>query len=222
MTGLFIMDVSGSTSHDNMVTVSRLLVTLEENIKNWTSDFKSYINYRMGDELFFICESPSTTLVLAYYIKLVWPLFNQPVKFGIAVGDIEFPNQHIEQWNDPLIKSARIALNDIKSNDAVDFKLVGSDEDALYNDVLFYYLTDIMQNQTPLQREIFLASLTTDSQKELAALTRRSNSTISNHLKKGRSKQLHLIEQLLIQFDTSFNHTLKTNFYQFLSGEITK
>lgn len=222
MTGLFIMDVSGSTSHDNMDVVSRTLMKLEEEIKNWTSDFRSYINYRMGDELFFVCESAGTALVLAYYIKLIWPLNHQPVKFGIAAGDVDFPDDGIEQWNDPLIKSARLALIDIKSNEAADFKIAGTFDTTLYNDVLFYYLTDIIQNQTPLQREIFLVSLITPSQKELANVTRRSSSTISAHLKKGRAKQLHLIEQTLSKFDATFHHTLKIKFHQFLSEEMKR
>ena len=220
MLGIFIMDVTHSTSYHNTEEISDFLIKLEKNITEWTAVLpRSYVNFRMGDELFFVSDSPSSTLVLAYYIKLLWPFNNQPIKFGIAIGDALMPDNQFEHWNDPLIKRARVALDDIKTHDQVDFKLVAPDDSSLYNHILFYYLTDIMQMQTDIQRQVYLHSLTTSTQKELARLCSKSVSTISTHLKKGRSRQLMLIQQSLKDYDETFEPRMEQLIHHYIKQE---
>ncbi|KAA1040271.1 hypothetical protein [Macrococcus equipercicus] len=210
MLGIFIMDVSHSTSFHNTEEISHFLRKLERRIEAWSAVLPhSYVNFRMGDELFFVSDSPSSTLVLAYYIKLLWPFNHQPVKFGIAVGEAALPDHSFEHWNDPLIKQARLALDEIKTHELVDFKLAAPVDTALYNDILFYYLTDILQSQTAMQRQVYLMNLTAATQKELAETFQKSISTISTHLKKGRSRQLALILQSLERFDETYEPRMK-------------
>ncbi|TDM13299.1 hypothetical protein [Macrococcus lamae] len=222
MVGIFIMDVSHSTSFNNTEQISNFLMNLEKNIKEWTAVLPhSYVNFRMGDELFFVSDSPSAVLVLTYYIKLLWPFKNQPVKFGIAVGEAVLPEEQFEHWNDPLIKQARIALEEIKNNELVDFKLAASEDVNLYNDVLFYYLTDIIHSQTTIQRQVYLQSLTVVMQKDLAEQFNKSVSTISTHLKKGHARQLMLIQQSLEQYDDTFVADMTERITAYIKQEVS-
>ncbi|TDM04199.1 sigma-70 family RNA polymerase sigma factor [Macrococcus carouselicus] len=200
MIGLFIMDVSGSTAYNNTEEISEKLQQLEHAIKEWTRPLnRSYVNFRMGDELFFVCDAPGSMLMLAYYIKLSWPLKSQTLKFGLTIGDSTLPDEDYEHWNNPIIKKARLALDSIKTNEQVDLCL-DAPEASMINHVLFYYLTDILQQLTDIQREVLLNSLAFPVQRELAVHMDRSFSTVSTHLKKARSRQLALIEEELLHF----------------------
>lgn len=210
MIGLFIMDVTGSTSNSNSKDISRYLAKLEQRIKVWCEDLPvSYINYRMGDELFFVSSSPANTMVLSYYIKLCWPFKKQPIKFGISIGEAQLPTSNFEHWNDPLIKHARLALDEIKDQDLTDFNLVYDSDITPLCNTIFYYLTDILNEHTEVQRDVFLASLTHESQNELAVHLNKSVSTISAHLKKARSKQLHTIEQNLSTLFPNYDERMR-------------
>lgn len=136
-------------------------------------------------------------LIIAYYIKLSWPLKSQTLKFGLSIGESELPEADFEHWNAPIIKKARQALESIKTNDQVDLCL-SAENVSMMNHVLFYYMTDILRQHTDIQREILLMSLSIPVQRELAHEMDKSFSTVSTHLKKARSKQLDLIEQELI------------------------
>ncbi|GGB06239.1 sigma-70 family RNA polymerase sigma factor [Macrococcus hajekii] len=212
MIGLFIMDVSGSTSHNNAEEISHKLYQLEQAIIEWTVPLnRSYVNFRMGDELFFVTDSPGSMLILAYYIKLSWPLKSQTLKFGMAIGDSPLPDEDFEHWNAPIIKQARLALDSIKTNEQTDLCLAAQDA-SLINHVLFYYLTDILQQHTDIQREVLLCNLSIPVQKELALYMDKSVSTVSTHLKKARSKQLELIEQELMHFTgDAVNEEMRTH-----------
>lgn len=53
MLSIFIMDVSNSTQLNNTDDISKALEGITESIEQWTQSLNfSYINYRMGDELF--------------------------------------------------------------------------------------------------------------------------------------------------------------------------
>lgn len=209
MIGLFIMDVSESTAHGNTGEISQKLRRLEGAINSWTQPLnKRYVNFRMGDELFFVCDSPGDMLMLAYYIKLSWPLKSQTLKFGLSIGESELPEADFEHWNAPIIKAARQALESIKTNDQVDLSL-SAENASMINHVLFYYMTDILRQHTDIQREILLMSLSIPVQRELALEMDKSFSTVSTHLKKARSKQLDLIEQELIHYSSGINEEMR-------------
>lgn len=209
MLSLFVMDVSGSTKFNNTEEISKYLIHLTKEIEHWTQDvgFK-YINFRMGDELFFVSDSLSATLFTSYYIKLLWPYKNQPIKFGIAASDIPIPEGNLEHWNAPIIKSARQNLAQIKHTDISDFYLSIEDQDVdIINQVLYPYLTEIVHNHSDMQRKVVLLSFVYAHQKEIAQALNKGISTISEHLKKGHKKQLLLIEAALSDLDDT--HLLK-------------
>lgn len=55
MLSIFIMDVSNSTQLNNTDDISKALEGMTESIEQWTQSLNfSYINYRMGDELFLL------------------------------------------------------------------------------------------------------------------------------------------------------------------------
>lgn len=55
MLSIFIMDVSNSTQLNNTDDISKALEGITESIEQWTQSLNfSYINYRMGDELFLL------------------------------------------------------------------------------------------------------------------------------------------------------------------------
>jgi len=216
MIGLFIMDVSGSTAQGNTDEVRHKLQQLEKAINQWTQSLnRRYVNFRMGDELFFVCDSPGDMLIIAYYIKLSWPLKSQTLKFGLSIGESELPEANFEHWNAPIIKKARQALENIKTNDQVDLYL-SAENVSMINHVLFYYMTDILHHHTDIQREILLMSLAIPIQRELAHEMGKSFSTVSTHLKKARSKQLDLIEQELIQYSSGINEAVRKDIRQTL------
>ncbi|MGK0576520.1 sigma-70 family RNA polymerase sigma factor [Macrococcus capreoli] len=207
MLSLFVMDVSGSTKFDNSDEISRHLIQLTQEIAHWTQsvNFK-YINFRMGDELFFVSDSLCATLFTSYYIKLLWPFKKQPIKFGIAVSDDDIPTGNLEHWNAAIIKQARRNLDEIKHSEVSDFYITMDDERTiLMNNVLFPYLTEIIYQLSPMQRQVILLSFVYEQQKEIAQLLNKSVSTVSEHLKKGHKKQLSAIEAAMSDIDDTFD-----------------
>ncbi|MFC6291496.1 hypothetical protein BHU61_04285 [Macrococcus epidermidis] len=207
MLSLFVMDVSGSTKYDNSEAISNALVNLTDEIEQWTKDVSfKYINFRMGDELFFVSDSLSATLLTSYYIKLLWPYKSQPIKFGIAASNEEIPTGNLEHWNAPIIKQARRNLTQIKQSDITDFHLTIEEQDVtVINNVLYPYLTEIVHNHSEMQQQVLLLSYVYDQQKEIAQILGKGLSTISEHLKKSHKKQLMLIEAALKKLDND-NH----------------
>ncbi len=210
MLSLFVMDVSGSTKYDNTAAISHTLVHLTEEIEQWTKDVSfKYINFRMGDELFFVSDSLSATLFTSFYIKLLWPYKSQPIKFGIAASNEEIPTGNLEHWNAPIIKQARRNLTQIKQSDITDFHLTIEEQDVtVINNVLYPYLTEIVHNHSEMQQQVLLLSYVYDQQKEIAQVLGKSLSTISEHLKRSHKKQLMLIEAALTQLDHNNHNTL--------------
>ncbi|WP_414049633.1 hypothetical protein [Macrococcus animalis] len=199
MLSLFVMDVSGSTKFNNTDAISKQLIQFTKEIDHWTQNVSfKYINFRMGDELFFVSDNLSATLFTSYYIKLLWPFNNQPVKFGIAVSDEAIPKGNLEHWNAPIIKQARHNLAQIKQGDMSDFYLTIDHHNVdIFNNILYPYLTEIVHNHSDMQRKVILLSYVYEQQKEIAKVLDKGVSTISEHLKKGHKKQLLLIEAAL-------------------------
>lgn len=220
MLSLFVMDVSNSTKYNNADEIKGLLIQLTHDIATWTKtlDFK-YINFRMGDELFFVTNNLTATLLISYYIKLLWPLKRQPIKFGIAASNCELPKGNLEHWNAPIIKQARYNLEQIKHSDISDMYLTIDNEDTSFlNDILYPYLTEIIQSHSMMQRNTILLSHVFEQQKDIAQYLNKSMSTISEHLKKGHKKQLLLIEAALQKVDATseFKPDLQTTFKEFI------
>ncbi|MCE4956982.1 hypothetical protein [Macrococcoides caseolyticum] len=196
MLSLFVMDVSSSTKFNNADEISQQLIQLTIEIEKWTENIPyKYINFRMGDELFFVSSSLSATLFSSYYIKLLWPFKHQPVKFGIAACEGDFPEGNLEHWNAPIIKQARYNLAQIKHSDVSDFYMTIDGQNIdIYNQVVFPYLTEIVRNHSEMQRQAILLSFVYPQQKDIAQALDKGVSTISEHLKKGHKKQLQSIE----------------------------
>ncbi|UBH12136.1 hypothetical protein [Macrococcus armenti] len=204
MLSLFIMDVSSSTQMNNQSDIRNAMENITAQVERWSEPLQfKYTNFRMGDELFFVCDNLASTLLISYYIKLIWPFKAQPVKFGIAAGDEPVPDMNIEHWNSKLTKLARTNLEQIKRSDITDFQLSIYDMNTdIYNDVLFPYFTSIVKAHSKLQQSILVQSLYTETQKEIAQINHKSESTISSHLNKAQYKQLSLIKKHLLTFDT--------------------
>lgn len=202
MLAIMVMDVSNSTKYDNGKDIRLFLEQLTIYTEKATEHLSfSYTDFRMGDELFFVCNDMNTTLLLSYYIKLLWPFKNQPVKFGIAIGDIDWPTGNIEHWNDPLIKHARNALTAVKQSDISHFHLYyENDVTTLYNDIVFPYITEITEAHTPVQQSLLLYDLVYPNQKIVAEKISKTTSTVSAQLKRAHKRQLKLIEQQLKLF----------------------
>ena len=193
MISLLIMDVSGSTKATQ--DLSKEIKWLEKEISGWLShQEKSYVNYRMGDELFIISSKPHYTLFIAFYAKLLWRENSFPLKCSFHTIDEKFPETDPEEWTDAGIKETRIALDNVKKSAIQDF--AGVDIDCSI-DVALMYVTDILNNLTGLQREVLLMKMSNMTQKEIASSLNKSHSTISAHFQKSRGRQLEVILNFL-------------------------
>lgn len=193
MISLLIMDVSGSTKATE--GLSKEIKWLEKEISCWLDDEeKSYVNYRMGDELFIISSKPHYTLFIGVYAKLLWRENSFPLKCSSHTIDIEYPDTNPEEWTHASIKDTRAALDAVKKSQIQDFAGVDIEESI---DVALMYVTDILNNLTVLQREVLLLKMSGLTQKEIAHVLNKSHSTISAHFQKSRGRQLEVIVDFL-------------------------
>ena len=193
MISLLIMDVSGSTK--SAQGLSEDIKWLEKEISDWLEhQEKSYVNYRMGDELFIISSKPHYTLFIAFYAKLLWRENSFPLKCSFHTIDVEYPKTDPEEWTHAAIKDTRNALDEVKKSTIQDFTGVDIDSSI---DVALMYVTDILNNLTGLQREVLLLKMSGLTQKEIAETLNKSHSTISAHLQKSRGRQLEVILDFL-------------------------
>ena len=193
MISLLIMDVSGSTK--SAQGLSEDIKWLEKEISDWLEhQEKSYVNYRMGDELFIISSKPHYTLFIAFYAKLLWQENSFPLKCSFHTIDVEYPETDPEEWTHAAIKDTRNALDEVKKSTIQDFTGVDIDSSI---DVALMYVTDILNNLTGLQREVLLLKMSGLTQKEIAETLNKSHSTISAHLQKSRGRQLEVILDFL-------------------------
>ncbi|SOC38995.1 helix-turn-helix transcriptional regulator [Salinicoccus kekensis] len=193
MISLLIMDVSGSTRATK--ELPKEIKWLEHEISCWLDgEEKSYVNYRMGDELFVLSSKPHFTLFIAFYAKLLWWETEFPLKCSFHTVDIQYPDVDPEEWTDASVKDVRNSLDAIKNSSIQDFAGVGMPEAA---NVALMYATDILNNLTKLQREVLLLKMTGITQKEIAEILNKSHSTISAHFRKSRGAQLEVILNFL-------------------------
>lgn len=193
MISLLIMDVSGSTKATK--GLSKEIKQLEKEISSWLDNQeKSYVNYRMGDELFIISSKPHYTLFIGFYAKLLWSENSFPLKCSFHTIDIEYPDKDPEEWTHASIKDTRGALDAVKKSPIQDFAGVDVDEPV---DIALMYATDILNNLTALQREVLLLKMSGLAQKEIAEVLNKSHSTISAHFQKSRGRQLEVILSFL-------------------------
>lgn|SRR5699024_4557082 len=193
MISLLIMDVSGSTKAAQ--GLSKEIKWLEKEIAGWLGQQdESYVNYRMGDELFILSSKPHYTLFISFYAKLLWWENSFPLKCSFHTIDIAYPKTDPEEWTDSAIKDTRNALDDVKKSAIQDF--AGVDIDGAI-DVALMYATDIFNNLTKLQRRVLLLKMSGLTQKEIAETLNKSHSTISVHYQKSRGRQLEVILDFL-------------------------
>jgi len=193
MISLLIMDVSGSTKAAQ--GLSKEIKWLEKEISDWLGhQEKSYVNYRMGDELFIISSKPHYTLFIAFYAKLLWRKSSFPLKCSFHTIDVEYPDTDPEEWTHAGIKDTRNALNEVKKSAIQDF--AGVDVDSSVG-VALMYVTDISNSLTELQRAVLLLKMSGLTQKEIAETLNKSHSTISAHYQKSRGRQLEVIQDFL-------------------------
>ncbi|WP_017549014.1 sigma factor-like helix-turn-helix DNA-binding protein [Salinicoccus carnicancri] len=189
MISSLIMDISGSSGADKEVFDD--LKTLESDIRTWILDDDfSHVDYRMGDELFVLSSTPHNTLFIAIYAKLLWPHNDFPLKCSFHTADVEPPAGDPEQWSHQSIKDTREALGEIKKSAIQDFTSPGLPDRIA---IPLMYLTDIINNMTPLQREVALLKLSGRRQTDIARILDKNESTVSAHYSKSRGRQFSII-----------------------------
>src|SRR5699024_9689041 len=185
MISLLIMDVSGSTKAAQ--GLSKEIKWLEKEISDWLAhQEKSYVNYRMGDELFIISSKPHYTLSIAFYAKLLWRKSSFPLKCSFHTIAVEYADTDPDECTHAGIKDTRTAIDDF----------AGVDVDSSVG-VALMYVTDISNSPTELQRGVLLLKMSGLTQKEIAETLNKSHSTISAHYQKSRGRQLEVIQDFL-------------------------
>src|SRR5699024_9303151 len=196
MISSLIMDISGSSGADKEVFDD--LKMLEYDIKSWIldNDF-SHVDYRMGDELFVLSSIPHNTLFIAIYAKLLWPHNDFPLKCSIHTADVEPPAGDPEHWSHKSIKDTRKALGELKKSAIQDFTSPDLPDSIV---IPLMYLTDIINNMTPLQREVVLLKLSGRRQTDIARILDKNESTVSAHYSKSRGRQFGIITNFLSDY----------------------
>lgn len=214
MISSLIMDISGSSGADKEVFDD--LKTLESDIRTWVlGDEFSHVDYRMGDEIFVLSSIPHNTLFISIYAKLLWPHNDFPLKCSFHTADVEPPAGDPEQWSHQSIKDTREALGEIKKSAIQDFASPGLPDRIA---IPLMYLTDIINNMTPLQREVALLKLSGRRQTDIARILDKNESTVSAHYSKSRGRQFGIITAFLSDYYGTSGGALHSRFGETVEG----
>ncbi|MCZ2258150.1 hypothetical protein [Sporosarcina sp. G11-34] len=204
---VFIMDVSNSSTEDVGDELSTYLHQLEERISNWTKDITTTkVIHRSGDEIVVICSGYATAYTIAFYMSRVWKFKDHKPYFGLSFGDIQndVSDLNIETWIHPLMKQARYSndilkqqehnrvqfnfkLDDFSNKKTLEgYHLFRSQFEVLLNTILRLQ-QDQINEQTDIQSLVCSLFLILNQQNKVSNYLGRSASTVSSHMKKGKS-----------------------------------
>ncbi|ARU61556.1 hypothetical protein CBW65_11445 [Tumebacillus avium] len=215
---ILIMDVTNSTGFTDTKELTNYLGQVVDWIDMWTRGIVSTkVKKRYGDEIIVVTENYFTAYLLAFYIILFWKYEKHPPYLGITFGMTEDDvlDIDLEEWNDPLVKSARIASETIKQSKRrppILFHRLNSENDTEYPMVSVLNILSEMQfklirEQSPYQHAVFKLYLLYQKQVDIANRISRKPATISKQLKDGNSETiidaLDTIERMLNRAQTA-------------------
>ncbi len=207
---VFIMDVSNSSVEDIGGELSNYLHHLEERISIWTKDIATTkVIHRSGDEIVVVSSGYATAYTLAFYISRIWKFKDHKPYFGLSFGDIhdDVSTLNIETWIHPLMKQARYSndvlkqqeqnrdqfnfeLDDFSSNKSLEgYHFFRSQFETLLNTILRLQ-QDQVNEQTDIQSLVCSLFLILNQQNKVSQYLGRSASTVSSHIKKGKSDHI--------------------------------
>lgn len=208
---VFIMDVSNSSMEEIGIELSEYLTQLENKIIDWTKDITpTFVSHRAGDEIVVVSSGYATAYTIAFYIQQLWSFKAHKPYFGLSFGDIEEDIQdlNIEKWIHPIMKQARIANDKLKqqtsNREQFSFEIAPISDGYIYenNDfsgiqlkVLFNTILQlqqaIMDEQTDAQSLVCSLYFIMNKQSEISEYLRRTKSTVSTHIKKGKCESIN-------------------------------
>lgn len=207
---IFIMDVSNSSKDDIGSELSKYLHLLEERIAAWTKEnATTKVIHRSGDEVVVVSSGYATAYTLAFYISQIWSFKAHKPYFGLAFGDIQedVNTLNIETWIHPLMKQARHANDLLKRQgqprDQFNFELADfiprkslegyhffrRQFETLLNTIVKLQ-QEQLNDQTAIQSLVCSLYLILNQQNKVGHYLERSASTVSTHIKKGKSEHI--------------------------------
>lgn len=200
---VFIMDVSNSSKEEVGNELSDYLQQLQVSIAYWTQNIvPTKVIHRAGDELVVVSSGYGTAYTLAFYLSRIWKFVDHPPYFGFSFGNIqeEIRNLNIDTWIHPLMKEARIANNYLKNQAnrrQFYFKLPDSPNEnsspyiksfeVLLNTSL-HLKQEQINAQTDIQALVCSLYLLLGQQNKVSEYLERTRSTISSHMKNGKTE----------------------------------
>ncbi|WP_405101940.1 hypothetical protein [Oceanobacillus sp. FSL H7-0719] len=222
---IFIMDVSNSSKEDIGMELSEYLKELQISIAYWTQYIvPTKVTHRAGDELVIVSSGYASSYILAFYLSRIWKYTDHRPYFGLSFGNVEedLSSINIETWIHPLMKQARLA-NDFlkKQQDRMQFRFVlphshatngfevySSEFEKLLNTILSLKQLQINE-QTEIQSLVCSLYLILGQQNKVSKYLDRTKSTISSHMKNGKTDVIldafHDIIKVLTSLETQPN-----------------
>lgn len=195
---VLIADVSEFSKEEMGNELSNYLQQLKVNIAFWTQNIgTTKISHQSGDQLVIVSQGYATAHILAFYINQIWKYKEHPPLFGLSFGNIEedLNSINIDTWIHPLIKQARKAKNDLKKKkNKIQFRyaLLDSEKESIET-LLNTSLTlqqEHMNGQTEIQSLVLSLYLILGQQNKVSQYLGRTTSTISSHMKQGKTEMI--------------------------------
>lgn len=232
---VFIMDVSNSSKEDIGKELSEYLQQVEGDITDWTKNIvTTKITHRAGDELVVVSSGYASAYTIAFYLSRIWKFPQHQPYFGLSFGNIQedISALNIETWIHPLMKQARIA-NDFlkKQRDRKQFRfeipsllsnkslgVFSKQFETLLNTILSLK-QEHMNEQTEMQSLVCSLYLIVGQQNKVSQYLDRSTSTISSHMKNGKTDVIlhafddivHVLNSLEVDDEECLTDGLQTN-----------
>ncbi|MCG7334442.1 hypothetical protein MHZ95_03995 [Sporosarcina sp. ACRSM] len=247
---VFIMDVSHSSKGNIGSELSEYLQQLEARIAKWTENIvATQITHRAGDELVVVSNGYATAYTLAFYLSRIWEYADHKPYFGLSFGDIQedVNTLNVETWIHPLMKQAREANDFLKKQQnraqfhfqLADFPNEKSPEGFNAYGIQFETLLNViltlqqeqMNEQTEIQSLVCSLFLILAQQNKVSHCLGRSASTVSSHMKKGKTDAiLHAFQNVVNVLDSletdhklnpsSASKLLQRNIRQIVSNQL--
>ena len=197
---VFVMSISNSSA-DIGYELSEYLEQLQISTSYWTQYIVPTKVTHRGEELIVLCSGYATAYVLSFYISRIWNFGDRPY-FGLSFGNIEegFNTINIESWIHPLLKQARKANESAKNEtDKMQFRFQLSQSTASQGFEVYYeqfetllnmnlsLLQELMNEQTEIQSLVTSLYLMLGQQNKVSEHLGRTTSTISTHMKNGKT-----------------------------------
>lgn len=218
---VFIMNVNHPSQEDIGHELSEYLQQLQVSIAYWTQYISpTKVVHRAGDELVVISNGYGSAYTLAFYLSRIWRFTAHQPYFGLSFGHIkeDINTLNIETWIHPLMKHAKKANNAIekdKKRTQFHFSLPSLQAEKgleIYNKQFEALLNtclslkqELLNDQTDIQSLVCSLYLLLGKQNKVSEYLDRTRSTISTHIKKGKTddilKTFYNIVQVLISLE---------------------